>query len=118
MFRALAPVAVLATFSTPCFAGFYTNVEANSSFTGSNYSSTTTDLHLGYENSLGNSGSWYLQGGPAFITPDGGDSSTELSAKVGGGFDVTEKVNIYGEFSLLTDTTNTYGTKVGLKWSF
>ena len=35
--------------ATPATAGVYANVEANSSRTGGNYESTTTDIHVGYE---------------------------------------------------------------------
>ena len=38
-----------ATISSPVLAGPYVNVETNSSFTGSDYKSTATDIHLGYE---------------------------------------------------------------------
>ena len=34
-----------ATLSSPVLAGPYVNVETNSSFTGSDYKSTATDLH-------------------------------------------------------------------------
>ena len=50
--------------------------------------------------------------------PDGGDSSTNFSGKVGGSVAATDKVDVYGEFSIVTDTTNSYGTKLGLKYKF
>ena len=40
-------------------AGPYVNVEANSGFTGSDYSGTAMDIHVGYEGS-----NWYVQAGP------------------------------------------------------
>ena len=33
----------------PASAGVYVNVESNGSYTGSDYESTTTDFHVGYE---------------------------------------------------------------------
>ena len=45
--------------------------------------------------------------------------SVFLGGKVGGGVNVTEKLNLYGEFSFLTgDVANAYGTKVGAKYHF
>ena len=35
--------------AAPAMAGPYANVEANSGFTGSDYSGTSTDFHVGYE---------------------------------------------------------------------
>ena len=43
----LAAAAVAAP--SAALAGPYVNVELNSSFTGSDYTSTTTDFHVGYE---------------------------------------------------------------------
>ena len=115
---AAASIAAPAAFA----GGLYVNTEANSSFTGSNYTSTTTDLHVGYEGEVGSVG-YYIQGGPAVVRPAGADSDTRFSAKAGGSFAATEKLNVYGELSLLTadsDTNNdsTYGTKLGVKYSF
>lgn len=102
-------------------AGPYANVESNSGYSGSDYSGTTTDIHVGYEGPVGEGGSYYVQGGPAIVAVDGEDSTTELSGKAGIGFNVTESLNLYGEVSFITvdgDDDNNYGTKVGLKYSF
>ena len=116
---ALAALAATA-LATPATAGVYVNVEANSSLTGSDYTSTTTDVHVGYEG--GNeTASFYVQGGPAIVALDGADESdTRISGKLGGSVAATDKVDIYGEFSFLTDeTTDTaYGTKIGAKFKF
>jgi len=107
--------------SAPAFAGPYANVESNSGYSGSDYSGTTTDIHVGYEGSVGKNGSYYVQGGPAIVAVDGEDSTTELSGKAGIGFNVTESLNLYGEVSFITvdgDDDNNYGTKLGLKYSF
>ena len=117
-------LAVLATtaLATPAQAGVYVNVEANGARTGSNVESTTTDLHVGYEG--GNeSFSYYVQGGPAIVAVDGVDSDNRISGKVGGSFEATSKLGIYGEISLLTadedtDLDTAWGTKVGVKYNF
>ena len=47
---AIALAALLGVGTAPALAGdFYTNVETNGSYTGSDFTSRTTDLHLGYE---------------------------------------------------------------------
>ena len=44
---ALALAASIA--SAPAMAGVYINAESNASYTGNDFTSRTTDLHLGYE---------------------------------------------------------------------
>ena len=113
-FAILPAVALLAA---PAFAAPYVNVEANSGFTGSDYTGTSTDFHVGVDGAEG-SASWYLQGGPTIVSPDGGEAETILTAKAGGGVGVTEKLSVYGEISAAFDDTNSYGTKAGLKYRF
>ena len=117
MLKKVLTIAAASALSTPAFAGFYLNVESNSAFLGKDYIGSGTDAHLGYEGGNG-SASYYLQGGAFLSNPDGGESSTNFSGKVGGSVAATEKVDIYGEFSIVTDTTNSYGTKLGLKYKF
>ena len=31
------------------------------------------EAHGGYEGAIGEDGSWYIQAGPALVSPDGGD---------------------------------------------
>ena len=95
-------------------AGPYVNVEANSGFTGSDYTGSVTDVHVGYE-----SANWYVQGGPALLAPDGADGDVELSGKAGGSYAVNDALSVYGEVSFITgDDDNSYGTKVGAKYKF
>ena len=119
-FLSVAAVSTLAVRSA--FAGVYVNVENNGSFTGKDFTTATTDFHVGYEGEVGAVG-YYIQGGPAVVRPDGADGDTRISGKLGGTFAATEKLGVYGELSLLTadsdtDDDNSYGTKVGIKYSF
>jgi opacity protein-like surface antigen len=120
----LIAAAVIAAPSA-AIAGPYVEAEINSGFTGSDYEGAVLETHLGYESSLGDSSSWYIQGGPALIWEDGVDgTTTELSGKVGLSTDVTEDVTAYGEVSAMTsgeiDFSEDFdlGVKAGLKWNF
>ena len=114
---ALALAASLA--SAPAMAGVYLNAESNASYTGNDYTSRTTELHIGYEGEVGQLG-YYVQGGPAFAAADGADGTTDFSGKLGASVAANEKLNVYGEVSFITDETadNSYGTKIGAKYSF
>tara|TARA_R100000353_G_C6346875_1_gene152109 strand:+ start:115 stop:471 length:357 start_codon:yes stop_codon:yes gene_type:complete len=105
--------------STPVLAGPYVNVETNANYTGSDYESRSTDLHLGYENNLGDL-AYYIQGGKTINAADGTDSESNFSGKLGGSVSATDKLGVYGEisFSQVEDADNKYGTKLGAKFSF
>jgi outer membrane autotransporter protein len=114
-----AAVAALSVVAAPAIAAPYVNIEANSGWIGSDYSGTVIDNHVGYEGSLGESSSWYVQGGPAIVAVDGEDSELELSGKAGLGVDLTESLSAYGEVSFLTgDDDNGYGGKLGVTYRF
>tara|TARA_Y100001970_G_C14110835_1_gene790778 strand:+ start:938 stop:1294 length:357 start_codon:yes stop_codon:yes gene_type:complete len=106
-------------FSAPVMAGPYVNVESNASYTGSDYTSRATDLHIGYENNLGDL-AYYIQGGKTINATDGVDSESNFSGKLGGNISATDKLGFYGEvsFAQVEDADNTYGTKLGVKYSF
>ncbi len=119
--KRLALILGLAFLATPAFAGPYVNVESNASYTGSDYTNSTTDLHVGYEGDLSDTVGYYIQGGPAIVAVDGTANDTQLSGKAGLGIDATESLNFYGEVSVLTaegDTDNAWGTKLGAKYNF
>ena len=98
--------------------GFYVNGERNDGFVGQDHSGAITELHVGAEGQLG-AMAVYAQAGPAYVTPAGADGEVELSGKVGGGFAISEKLGAYWEASFLTgDELNSYGTKLGAKYSF
>jgi len=115
--KTLAILPAVALMAAPAFAAPYVNVEANSGFTGSDYTGTSTDFHVGVDGAEGTA-SWYLQGGPSIVSPDGGEPETILTAKVGGGVGVSEALSVYGEISAAFDDVNSYGTKAGLKYRF
>ena len=69
MFKsAIALAAAAPMMAAPALAGPYVNVEANAGWTGDDYTSTTTDIHVGYEGAIGESGaSFYVQAGPCLL---------------------------------------------------
>jgi len=117
--KKLALVLATTLASTPAMAGPYVNVETNANYTGSDYTSRATDLHVGYENNMGDL-AYYLQGGKTINAADGADAESNFSGKTGASFAATEKLGLYGEvsFSQVEDADNTYGTKLGAKYSF
>jgi len=123
MFKSVfAATAALSMSAGAALAGPYVNVETNAGWTGADYNGATTDFHLGYEGALGEKGSYYVQGGIAVVTPDGGDTDTVPSGKAGLGFALTDALGAYGEVSFQgsgdDDIDRGYGGKVGLKYNF
>jgi len=124
MFKTTIAAAVAAVAFAPAaaLAGPYVNVETNAGWVGEDYIGATTDLHIGYEGSIGESGaSYYVQGGPAIVAVDGADTDTQFSGKAGLGIPVSDAVGVYGELSFLTaddNDNNGYGGKLGVKYSF
>ena len=123
MFKSVfAASAALFASAGAALAGPYVNVEANAGWTGSDYDSTTTDLHVGYEGVLGESTSYYVQGGASLVSPDGGETETVPSGKAGLGLGLTEALGAYGEVSFVgsgdEDLDRGYGAKLGVKYNF
>ena len=124
MKSALLAAAAIIGFGAPAMAGPYVNIENNAGFVGSDYESAVTETHVGYEGDLGENAGYYVQGGPAFVSPDGGETTTELSGKVGVVADLSDNVELYGEVALRTageidfDEDLNVGTKVGLTYRF
>ena len=121
---ALAAVATVAFSSTAALAGPYVNIENNAGFTGSDFEGSVTETHVGYESALGENSAWYVQAGPAFVSPDNGEVTNELSGKIGIGADVTENLNVYAEIAAQTQDEINFeedlnvGTKLGVKYTF
>jgi hypothetical protein len=105
---ALAPLSARAD-------GFYLNPEFNAGWTGSDFNGSVLEGHVGYEK-----GGLYIQGGPAYLQPDGGDAEVGLSGKMGINAPVSESFDVYGEVSAakFDDVDAGYGLKVGGKYSF
>ena len=123
MFKSVfAALSASALSAGAALAGPYVNVETNAGWTGSEYNGATTDLHVGYEGAIGDSASYYVQGGASLVSPDGGESDTVPSGKAGLGFGVTENLGAYGEVSFIgsgdDDIDRGYGAKLGLKYNF
>jgi len=110
------------------FAGPYVNVESNLSYPDGDYSSTATDIHIGYDGTAGAEGkiAYYVQGGPSLNHSEStDDTETEISGKIGGSYALSEDLAAYGEISGATDgedsdgdTIRNYGAKVGAKFTF
>ena len=119
-----AATAALSMSAGAALAGPYVNVEANAGWTGDDYTGATTDLHVGYEGAIGESGaSFYVQGGPAIVAADGAENSTRFSGKAGVGIPVTDAFSAYGELSFITAEDEFMddlgvGGKVGVKYNF
>ena len=117
-----AAVAAAPLFAGAAIAGPYVNGETNAGWTGSDYTGATTDFHVGYEGALGESGSYYVQGGASLVAPDGGSDDTVPSGKAGIGVAVTDAVGVYGEVSFIGSGDDSidrgYGGKLGVKYNF
>lgn len=109
----IASSALLMVGANTAIAGPYVVVENNGGYTGSDFTGSVTDFHIGYEES-----GLYGEIGPSVFTPDNGEAETLLTGKVGGSFPVNEKLVAYGELAVTFDEVNSYGTKVGVKYSF
>ena len=112
--------------STAAFAGPYVNVEANASYPDGEYTTATTDLHIGFDGGTEDGKvAYYIQGGPGFVHTDSTDDTvTEISGKVGVSVAVAESADVYGEISGITgedssgDDIIDFGGKVGVKYTF
>jgi len=113
---AVAVSGVLA--GSAALAGPYVNVENNGGYSGGDYLGATTDFHVGFEGSQ-DVYSYYVQGGPAYVSPQGDDGEFELSGKIGGNVQATDQFGVYGELSFITaDEDPSVGSKIGVKYSF
>ena len=111
----LAIAAIPAAHSGPFF-----NSEINSGFVGSDYTASVVENHIGWEGAIEDGHvSYYIQGGPALLLDDNSDTELEFSGKMGANVElVHDKLDLYGEVSVLSGDEASYGTKVGLKYKF
>ena len=112
-------IVAAATLSSPVLARPYVNVETRAKFTGTDYTSRSTDLHVGYESKVKDL-AWYIQGGKTLNAADGAKSDSNWSGKTGAKLPVTDKLGIYGElnFAQVEGADNNWGTKLGTKFTF
>ena len=106
------------------FAGPYVNVESNLSYPDGDYSTGTTDLHVGYGGETDNV-SYYVQAGPAFVHSDStDDTESEISGKVGASVAINEDLSVYGEIAGISgeDSSNDdiidWSGKIGATFNF
>lgn len=113
----IASSALVLMSAGTAFAGPYVVVETNSGFYGSDFTGSVTDLHIGYEDTF-NGLSYYAEIGPSSFNPDKGVAETLVTTKAGGSYSFSEKLSGYTELAITLDDTNSYGTKLGVKYSF
>jgi hypothetical protein len=106
-----------AALASPALADVYVNPEFNGGVYGDDYLGGTLNLDVGYEVSDGPY-SFYIQGGPAIVMPDGAGSEIEFAGKFGGSVAVSEKASVYGELSGMTGDELSIGSKLGMRYSF
>ena len=127
MFKPLiAAVAAAPLFAGAAFAGPYVNVEANASYPDGEYTTATTDLHIGFEGGTEDGKvAYYVQGGPGFVHTDSSDDTeTGISGKVGVSVQVADAASVYGEISGISNEDSSgddiidFGGKLGVKYVF
>ena len=127
MFKPLIAAALAAPlFAGAAFAGPYVNLEANASYPDGEYTTATTDLHIGYEGGTEDGKvAYYVQGGPGFVHTDSSDDTeTEISGKVGVSVQVADAASVYGEISGISNEDSSgdeiidFGGKLGVKYVF
>lgn len=109
-------VVTAAALASPASANeFYLNPEFNAAWSGSDFGGSVMDGHVGWQ-----TGAFYVQGGPSWLQPDGGDAEVGFSAKTGVSAPVAEKLDLYGEvsFAKYEDIDAGYGLKLGGKFVF
>ena len=119
---AIALAAAAPLMAAPALAGPYVNVETNAGWDGDDYTGATTDIHVGYEGTVGAAG-YYVQAGPAIVAADGAENSSRISGKAGIGVPVTDAFSAYGELSFITAEDEFMddlgvGGKLGVKYNF
>ena len=121
MFKSVfAALSATALSAGAALAGPYVNVETNAGWVGDDYTSATTDLHVGFEGEAG-AASYYVQAGPAIVAVDGEETDTQFSGKAGVGVPVSDAIGVYGEMSFLTAEDEDdfgLGGKLGVKYNF
>jgi hypothetical protein len=119
---ALLAAAAVSMFGSAAMADVYVNTEFNGSAVGQDWKGSTTELHIGWKGNPSENSEVFAQVGPAFTSTDGASGSvdTDVSGKLGGTVALSDKFDLYGEVSFITDETEdtAYGTKVGGTYTF
>jgi outer membrane receptor protein involved in Fe transport len=115
-FLAILPAAAI--FAAPAVAGPYVNTESNSSWYGADALGTVIELHGGYEGEITEGVGYYVQAGPALVLPEGGSNDTQFSGKAGVVADVTDELEVYGEYAFITGDEFGSNVKVGATYRF
>lgn len=116
--KTIIAAGILLASGSAAVAGPYVNIESNTGILGDNYLGSTVELHKGYEGSIGEDSSWYVQAGPALVMPDGSDSDVEFSGKVGLSTNISEEVELYGEYAFMTGEEFGSAIKAGATYRF
>ena len=118
MIKPVAIASAIALAGTPAMAegldGLYFNPEFNAGFSGSQFSGSSLELHVGYEE-----GPFYIQAGPA-MSNNTVDSEWSFSGKAGASASLTEKMGLYTEasYAKFKDSDAGYGLKLGAQYAF
>lgn len=114
--------AAISVTGAAAVAGPYVNVEADAGWTGAQYEGVATELHVGYEGEITEGIGYFVEGGATVISPDGEESNTVPSAKIGGSAALTDSLGLYTEINFLgsgdKDLDRSYGAKIGARYSF
>ena len=106
-----------AALASPALADVYVNPEFNGGSYGEDWLGGVLTLDVGFEGASG-AYSYFIQGGPAILMPDGEDREFELAGKLGGSVAVSSNASVYGELSAMTGDELSIGSQLGLKWGF
>ena len=118
MLKPLSVLGALALAGTPAMAegldGLYLNPEFNAGFSGAQFSGSSLELHVGYEE-----GPWYIQAGPA-MSNDTKSSQWGFSGKTGVSAAINDKMSLYTEasYAKFKDVDAGYVIKLGSKYAF
>ena len=102
-------------------SGFYVDLNNTVGWFNGRYDANVTEPHIGYEGSAGEKFTYYIQGGPSIQAVSGEATTTQISGYLGGGYAVSERVSVYGEFyatSLDGDDDSAMSLETGITYRF
>ena len=94
------------------------NVNNEAGWRGGTFEGAVTEFHVGYDYTVNEKASVYLQGGPALVSVEGEGTETEFSLEFGGEVALADKLDLYGDINYITGDEDGVATEVGLKYSF